>query len=199
MQVSLSSVLEFWLGEVEETQEYLRARTAIWFMGGEVVDRILQKRFGSLLESIAAGKVEAPTGPLDKLATIIVLDQFSRNIFRGTPRAFTQDAQALRLAKEMIAAGEEKILREIPRVFAYLPFEHSENLADQELSVDYFRQLTQGAPGALKEAFEQNLDYAVRHRDIIRRFGRFPHRNAILDRQSTPEELEFLKTPGSSF
>ena len=130
------------------------------------------------------------------LARILLLDQFTRNIFRDTPRAFAGDAQALALAATLVAAGRDKNLAPCQRWFAYLPFEHSESLLDQERAVALFAGLRREMQN---ETFDGAYDYALRHREVITLFGRFPHRNAILGRTSTAEEIEFLKQPGSSF
>src|SRR5205814_10592390 len=127
------------------------------------------------------------------LALVLLLDQFSRNLFRGDARAFAQDAHARDCARQALARGDDLGFLPVERQFLYMPFEHSEELADQDLAVEKMRAL---------EAFEQTRGlarWAERHRDVIRRFGRFPHRNAILGRESTPEEIDFLKQPGSSF
>jgi uncharacterized protein (DUF924 family) len=124
----------------------------------------------------------------DCLARVIVLDQFPRNMYRGTPRAFASDALALEAAKHMVAKGWDRGLLPVEKQFVYLPFEHSESLADQERACELMRPLG-----------EELYDWALRHKRIIERFGRFPHRNEILGRASTPEEIEFLKQPGSSF
>jgi len=126
--------------------------------------------------------------PLAALALIVVLDQFSRNMFRETPRAFVGDPAALAAAASVIERGFDRLLSAQERTFVYMPFEHSEDLAAQRRSL------------ALFEALDPNdMEYAKRHHEIIARFGRFPHRNAVLGRESTPEEIEFLKRPGSSF
>lgn len=131
-----------------------------------------------------------------RLAEILLLDQFTRNIFRDTPRAFAGDAQALALANDLMNNGLDLTLPPFMRWFAYLPFEHSESLADQEHAVALFTRLRTDTQDG---AFDAALDYAIRHRDVVARFGRFPHRNAILGRASTAEELSFLSQPGSSF
>jgi uncharacterized protein (DUF924 family) len=131
--------------------------------------------------------------PEGLLATVILFDQLPRNMFRDQPASFETDDRALHLARQAILQEMDLTLHPIQRWFLYMPFEHSENLRDQEISVELFAGLQALMPGS------QVLDYAERHRDIIARFGRFPHRNRILQRKSTPEELEFLKGPGSSF
>jgi uncharacterized protein (DUF924 family) len=132
--------------------------------------------------------------PHGALARLIVLDQFTRNVYRGTPRAFAGDARALALAVAMTQEGLDQQLPPMLRAFAYLPFEHAEDLAMQAHAVELFQRLSQAQPG-----FDGMLDYALRHQEVIARFGRFPHRNAILGRPSTPEEVEFLRQPGSGF
>jgi uncharacterized protein (DUF924 family) len=137
--------------------------------------------------------------PHGALALILLADQFPRNIFRDTPQAFALDPLALAFANSVIDAGFDQKLRPIERVFCYLPFEHSELLIDQDRSVELFKALHAAVADMDKELFAGYVDFAVRHRVVIERFGRFPHRNRILDRASTAEEIEFLQQPGSSF
>ncbi|HET9653238.1 MAG TPA: DUF924 family protein, partial [Usitatibacter sp.] len=165
-----------------------------WFRKDVAFDEEIRRRFGELHAAAAARSLDAwRASPEPMLALVIVLDQFSRNIYRGDARAFAQDAHALECAKEAVVRGDDLAMLPVERQFLYLPFEHSEDLADQETGVERMRSL---------DAFDETRgisDWAVRHRDIIRRFGRFPHRNAALGRDSTPEEVEFLKQPGSGF
>lgn len=189
-QSASTDVLLFWFGPPSERGKAHKR----WFVKSEAFDREVRERFLSLYEGAAAGKLaHLKEAAADCLALIVVLDQFPRNMFRGTPRAFATDALALEAARHALARGFDRALLPVERLFVYLPFEHSEALADQETSCELTRPL---------DAYPETNDvyrYAVLHRDIIRRFGRFPHRNAILGRESTPEELEFLKGPGSSF
>ena len=134
-----------------------------------------------------------------RLALVLLTDQFPRSIYRGTPAAFAFDAIARSLCLESLADGSDRALRPIERVFLYLPFEHSESLTDQDRAVELFRALAADVEPRLTPPFEDYLDYALRHRAIVERFGRFPHRNAILARPSTPAEIAFLEEPGSSF
>jgi uncharacterized protein (DUF924 family) len=166
-----------------------------WFRKDDAFDAAIRERFGALVDAALA---EPPgAGPDEaQLARILLLDQFTRNIYRGTPRAFAGDVQALQLAEALVAAGRDKNLTPWQRWFAYLPFEHSESLLDQERSVALFAALRREMQ---HEAFDSAHDYALRHREVIERFGRFPHRNAILGRASTAQEIEFLTQPGSSF
>lgn len=162
-----------------------------WFVRSEEFDRAVHEALGELHASAARGALDGwAAGPHGCLALIILLDQVPRNMFRGTPCAFATDAKALQVCKAAIDAGHDRDLTQEERLFTYLPLEHSEDLADQERCVALMRTLD-----------EQPLwlDYAIRHRDVVARFGRFPHRNGILGRDSTPEELEFLAQPGSSF
>lgn len=134
-----------------------------------------------------------------RLAKIILLDQFPRNMYRGTAAAFAHDLVAQHLTMSALTAGDEELLRPIERVFLYMPFEHAEELALQDLSVRRFEKLLSDAKAEELNLFKGYVDFAIRHRDIIDRFGRFPHRNQMLGRQSTEDEIQFLKEPGSSF
>lgn len=186
-------VLDCWFGTPDEP-DFGVARKS-WFARDETFDAMLTQRFGPLIdaarESLLDGWAETPLGAL---ALIVVLDQFSRNCHRNTPRAFAADQKALRVAQRMIASGADRLLPTAHhRAFAYLPFEHDETLASQHESLRLFKQL-EAEPGG-----ESYYRFAVRHAEIIERFGRFPHRNALLGRVSTAEETAFLRKPGSSF
>jgi uncharacterized protein (DUF924 family) len=183
MKILASEVLRFWFGEgADYGVEHKR-----WFQKDSAFDAEVRRRFVGLHEELAQGGAWLDT-PHDCLARIVVLDQFPRNMFRGTPRAFATDALALSAARHAIASGYDRGWQRVEKIFGYLPFEHSESLADQERACELMRPLG-----------EELYDYALRHHRIIERFGRFPHRNAILGRESTPEEIEFLKQPGSGF
>ena len=165
----------------------------MWFTKSEATDQLVRQHFADTVEEALSGKIDdwAAT-PHGALASILVLDQFTRNIFRDSPRAFAGDGQALRLASNLVDRNDDRLLSPIERWFAYMPFEHSEFLNDQIESVRLFSQLA-------KDGLDEPLAWAVKHHDVIKRFGRFPHRNSILGRESTPEEIEFLKEPGSRF
>lgn len=167
-----------------------------WFSKDDAFDRQLADRFGELVAQVLAGGLRHwdAEGPPASLARILLLDQFPRNIHRGTPLAFAGDHQALQAAQDMVDAGDDLLLPPFQRAFVYLPFEHAEKLAMQQQAVALFTRLAAAHP-----ALDDMLDYARRHRDVIQRFGRFPHRNAILKRASTPEEQAFLQQPGSGF
>ncbi len=179
--VWIDAVLTFWFGDLEPRQ---------WFVKSDATDQIITQRFLHIHTHVSGQTNEALTRDADTaLAAIIVLDQFPRNMFRGTPEAFASDAKALEIARIAVAAGYDRGLTVEQRVFMYLPYEHSELLADQDLSVTLMTAL----------ANDEYTRYAHAHRDVIRAFGRFPHRNAILGRTSTPEELAYLAKPGSGF
>jgi uncharacterized protein (DUF924 family) len=183
-------VLRFWFGEGGEYGKRHRR----WFEKNAAFDAEIGSRFLALYEELAAG---GRRGWLDArescLARILALDQFPRNMFRGSARAFAADGLALEAARHAVACGYDREMLPVERMFAYLPFEHSESRADQERACALTAELA---------AFPETEDahrYALAHRDIVARFGRFPHRNAVLGRASTAEETEFLKRPGSAF
>lgn len=179
-------VLAFWFRGDE--------RDPRWFRKDPAFDDGVRSRFLALHERGAAGELAAwRETPGDCLALIVVLDQFSRNMFRGTARAFATDAAALQAARHAVARGHDRDMRPAQRIFVYLPFQHSEALEDQRRSCELNAPL-----GAFAETFDVPR-FAEAHRAIIERFGRFPHRNAALGRLSTAEEIEFLKQPGSGF
>ena len=195
-----NDLLEHWFGSSDDDAAVARQQSELWWGRSPDTDERLATDFGRLASAAAGGVLDHWTGsPRGRLALILLLDQLPRAIHRGTPMAFAQDAKALRVAEQGLSSGADRLLRPIERVFVYLPFEHSEELAHQERSVELFGELAGSVPEAWRETFEGFLDFAVRHRDIIARFGRFPHRNEVLGRSSTPEELEFLEEPGSRF
>jgi uncharacterized protein (DUF924 family) len=187
------AVLDFWFG-AEGSAEFGQVRVE-WFRKDAGFDAQIARRFGAAVQvALAGGLAHWKADTPGRLARVIVLDQFTRNLFRDTPRAFAGDPLALADAQEIVAARLDAALRPEQRVFAYLPFEHDEALASQDRSVQLFSALALESP-----ALATMLDYAHKHRAVIERFGRFPHRNAILSRVSSAEELEFLQQPGSRF
>ena len=185
-------ILDFWFGKPDE-EEYGKPRK-VWFIKNPDFDKEVRSRFLSDYQKAAAGELDDwKNSPLSCLALILLLDQFSRNMFRGQSQAFATDSQALAAAKHAVERGFDKELLPIQRWFIYMPFEHSENLNDQHQCVELFSKL-KDYPECVS-----GVDYAHRHLNVIKRFGRFPHRNKILNREITPEEMEFLKQPGSSF
>jgi uncharacterized protein (DUF924 family) len=172
-------VLRFWFDEHAKD----------WFVKNTAFDAEIRSRFLELHEAAAAGRLMHWADEARScLALLVVLDQFPRNMFRGEPRAFATDALARAAARVVLERGWDKQMAQSEQLFAYLPFEHSESLADQDL-----------ACGLMKDFEVDQLRYALRHREIIQRFGRFPHRNGLLGRESTAAEIEFLKQPGSGF
>ena len=167
---------------------------SFWFSKNPEFDRELSDRFLLDYEQAARGELDyLQDSPLGCLTLVLLLDQFGRNMFRGTPKSFATDAKALSVAKSAVDQGCDRALLPVQRWFIYLPFEHSENLADQERCVELFATLSNHPESA------NTIEYALRHKAVIERFGRFPHRNKILGRANTPAEAEFLKQPGSSF
>jgi uncharacterized protein (DUF924 family) len=200
METIKDELLEFWFGKEPDDAAVAQAKAGLWWGRDPATDELLQERFGAATSAAAAGVLDHWTGsPRGRLALILLLDQLPRAIHRGTPTAFATDGMALEAASRGLASGADRLLRPIERVFFYLPFEHSERIEDQERSVELFRGLLASTAESSRASFEFFLDYAVRHRDIIARFGRFPHRNLVLGRQSTAMELEFLEQPDSSF
>ena len=181
----VEDVLAFWFDELEP---------ADWFRKNEATDEKIRARFAELHAGLTAtlsdrGVAEVIKTPRQALAAVIVLDQFPRNMFRGDPRAFETDALAREVAAEAVAAGHDGAMSTDERVFLYLPFEHSEDLADQHRAVELISALGN----------DEYTRYAIAHRDVIERFARFPHRNAILGRSSTAAEQAYLAEPGSGF
>jgi uncharacterized protein (DUF924 family) len=177
----IDAILRYWFEELSPKE---------WFKVDEARDAEIERRFRGTYDELASGVPQSwLTEPEGYLAAILVLDQFPRNMFRGTPRAFATDGASLTLAKRAIAGGKDMLVPPERRAFIYMPFQHAEDKADQARSVELFTALGN----------KLNLDFAIRHKEIIDRFGRFPHRNKILGRKSTGEELAFLQQPGSSF
>jgi len=182
-------ILEFWFGTPPP------AARAEWFKKDPAFDSTIRQRFGHAVETALAAATDATVDDdlRDSLAYVVLLDQFTRNAFRDTPRAFAGDSQALRMAVNVVDAGRDSSLDHFERWFLYMPFQHAENLAMQERSITLFTRL------AAEAGDPALLGWAEKHAVIIRRFGRFPHRNTILGRASTPEEIAFLGEPGSRF
>jgi len=175
------TVLSFWFEEIEQSQ---------WWKKDTAFDQLIKERFGQLHQrAVNCELYEWRKTAKGRLAEIIVLDQFSRNIFRDSPLAFANDSLALALSQEAVAAKADQELSAVENSFLYMPYMHSESLAIHNVALNLFE----------KNGIEANYNFEVKHREIIEKYGRYPHRNSILGRASTPEELEFLKTPGSSF
>ncbi len=189
----------YWCGHLPTKEHFPAEKAAIWFERNEITDAEIFALFGPFLDAVAAR--DWPIDALDRIEAIglvVMLDQFPRNLFREDGRAFAYDAIARRHARALVEGGVERFAL-IERCFLYLPFEHSEEIADQDLSVSLYEALLADAPAAQKDTYRTYLDFAIKHRDLIRRFGRFPHRNAVLGRASTPEETVFLAENGRGY
>lgn len=191
------AILSFWFGD---DSLHPTARQAMWFSHSTTYDAVIAERFGALVDEASHGAFDdwAKT-PRGALALVLVLDQFRRHIYRDDPRAFSHDAHARKIAETAIDHGLDEKLNVVERLFLYLPLEHSEDLVAQDRSVRLFSELRDVAVDDERKLITEALDYAIRHRDCIARFGRFPHRNTILGREDTKEEREFLKRPDSRF
>jgi uncharacterized protein (DUF924 family) len=196
----VEEVLQFWFGTLDDDGRADAQHTASWFKKDPDFDAEIVRRFTGLYEAFREEKLPAwANGPRGLLAAILVLDQFSRNMFRDNAKMYAFDERALRLSFEYIALGFDEDAPTAHRTFSYMPLMHSERLVDQERCVTLFSRFAEELSGELEQAIRANLKFAIAHRDIVARFGRFPHRNAILGRESTKEELAFLSEPGSSF
>ena len=193
-------LLEWWFGSAESPSEAAKAKGKLWFGKDQAQDTEAQTRFGDLVESaLAGGLKEWAESPAGWLALILLLDQLPRMIHRDTPKAYAGDLRAQALVTHGLKLGRDQHLDPLQRTFIYLVLEHCENIDAQNDAVARFTELLPLLPATDREFLTSSLDYAERHRTVIARFGRFPHRNEILGRDSTPEEIEFLKEPGSRF
>ncbi len=192
MNTAPDEVLDFWFG-APGSAEFGRAR-GFWFTRSAATDELIRSRFGAAVELALRGELRhwADGEARGALALLLLLDQFTRNIFRDSARAFSGDAPALAVAKRLVADGRHLQLAPVERWFAYLPFEHSERIEDQRESLRLFGGLAQ-------QGLAEPLVWAQKHHEVIARFGRYPHRNELLGRESTAEEVEFLRQPGSRF
>lgn len=193
-------VLAFWFGDADEDAAIAEQKSSLWWGKSPDTDQLIWAKFSHRVDQASAGSLlhwlEHPEG---RLAAIILIDQFRRNIYREKPQAFEADTLALRWCYEGVEQGLDASLRPIERVFFYMPLEHCEDIEMQRLSLKLFDQLCREAAPSDRGLFQNYLDFAQRHYDIVVQFGRFPHRNAILGRESSAAEIEFLQQPGSSF
>jgi uncharacterized protein (DUF924 family) len=193
MNNNAREVIDFWFGAEGSAER--GTQREVWFRKDAAFDASIAQRFGGLVERALAGELrDWSDEPESALARIVVLDQFTRNIFRDTPRAFAGDALALAAAREMVARLQDLAVPPEQRSFVYMPFEHAEDLSAQDEAIRLFTKLEADAP-----SLKGLLEYAQRHHAIVARFGRFPHRNAVLGRPTTSEEAAFLQQPGSGF
>lgn len=201
MSGDIERVLDFWFGACGADGAIDPAKRKMWFGDGRKHDAEIREKFGALHERASRGELDREwcATPAGRLALIVVLDQFSRHVHRDTPAAYAQDPAAQHLALDGIRENVDRELIPAQRCFFYLPLEHAEDIELQRLCVRCFDGLARTVAPEWRKEYESYLDYAQRHRDIIDRFGRFPHRNAVLGRESTAAEKKFLKEPGSSF
>jgi uncharacterized protein (DUF924 family) len=194
------AVLDFWFGESAADADAAAARSSVWYGASSEVDRQIADRFGDWVEAAAAGELDAWRATArGRLALVILLDQFPRNLHRGSGAAFDHDRSALALAREGAANGHLDELQPIEQVFLLMPYQHTEDLALQREGVAYFERIAREAPPSWRAQLDNVLDFARRHLAIVERFGRFPHRNEALGRQATPAERRYLEDGGERF
>ncbi len=194
------SIIGFWFGSHTSSREINEQKQSLWWSKNEQTDRRITERFESISHAVYRGEMpEMQRSARGLLASIICLDQFPRNMYRGAAKAFSCDHAALRLAIEIVDKAWDRTLLPVYRVFAWLPFEHSEDITMQHKSLMLYDNLRNSVERSEREIFDRYYEFARRHFEIIDRFGRYPHRNSILGRESTAEELAFLSRPGSSF
>ena len=195
-----AAVLKFWLCEVPLCNADALEKRPLWFGKSDAVDAEIAHHFGDAVRDALAGELDhwAQTAE-GTLALLILLDQFTRNIWRGTPASFSGDAKALALAKRALAQGRDAQVASVARIFFYLPLEHAEDMACQHASVAAFEHLASRADAETHEFLQGTAEYARKHREVVAQFGRFPHRNSILGRPSTAAEQVYLAQPGAGF
>lgn len=192
---SVDSILSFWIGAAADDPVVAGSKTKLWFMSSPAADNDLQLRFSKLLSEAEQGLLASwQQSTLGGLALVILLDQFSRNIYRGGAAAFSNDDAALKIATNIVTSGQHLSLKPVERVFLHMPFEHSESLEIQSQSVSLFKTLTAEAAQEWRPQLQAFTDHAIEHRKIISRFGRFPHRNKVLGRTNTAEENLYLQS-----
>lgn len=198
--IDTEEILSFWFGDLADGVATADAKSSLWWGKDPATDSQIRSRFANSVLAVTGGRFDrGEKSARDVLALILLVDQFSRNIWRNDPRAFAHDKLARKWCHELLDGRRDRQLRPIERVFAYLPLEHSENIDDQNQCVALFGQLLDEQQQAAKKLFAGFLDYALAHQKIIARFGRFPHRNEILGRATSDEERKFLAQPGSAF
>ena len=200
MNDTMEKILEFWFGTFPDAHSSDPKKVDMWFKNGSQYDQEIFVTFGGHYEKAVCGELDHWLDmPRGRLALIILLDQFSRHIHRGTADSFAQDLKAQQICIDGISAGDDFKLHPVERSFFYLPLEHAEDIERQELSIQAYTQLFHDVPESHQQPYKMTLDYAMRHHYVIEQFGRFPELNEILGRESTPEELEFIKSGEYSF
>jgi uncharacterized protein (DUF924 family) len=195
MLTSPDEVIEFWFGEPATSEAELFAKMKRWYMGGPALDQEIQEHYGALVDQAVAGELDAwASDAQGRVALIVLLDQFTRSIYRDKPGAYAGDQRAQRLSIEAFDTGLHRDLSIDERLFLLMPLMHAEDLALQERAVTEVARIVEEAPPALRGAYSMGIEQSRKYRDIIQRFGRFPHRNVILGRTSTPAEQEFLES-----
>ncbi|MEM7293790.1 MAG: DUF924 family protein [Pseudomonadota bacterium] len=199
MKDSIEEIYQYWFGDILDNPN-AEDRSQLWYRGGPEVDNDIRNKFEHLILQAQSRRIDdwANTAR-GSTALIILLDQFPLNIYRGDPRAFASEQHSVDIALAGIATGQDRELSFHERVFFYLPLEHSESAEHQVLSIQYFTQLRDEAPEHLREAAQGTLQYAIDHKEIVDRFGRYPHRNKALGRVSTPEEIQYLEDGGATY
>ncbi len=196
----MDSILKYWFGDLMPGEMVSEEKQKMWFDKNPEIDRYIRDHYEKDVQNAADGGLDHwQKEAAGRLALVLLLDQFTRNIYRNTPDSFAYDEIALHICTKGIQKGMDVEVHPIKRVFFYLPMMHAEDLDVQKQSIRTFKSLLDMAPSNMTEYLRGTYDFAVRHHDIVKRFGRFPHRNEILGRKSTKEEIEFLKTPQSSF
>lgn len=194
------SVYDYWFGTDGLSLDAVKARGSLWWQGSADTDYDIERRFGKLVEVAGKGILEGwMEEPRSALALIILNDQFPRNLYRGSGKAFSHDALALQYSRQLVNSAGFEELEPVEKTFSLMPYEHSENLEDQEFSVAKFGELAESVAEEWRESMKFYFQYAVDHKEIIQQFGRFPHRNKLLGRESTAEEIEYLEAGGRRF
>jgi uncharacterized protein (DUF924 family) len=200
MRRDYESILEYWLGHDPDDPAAVAVKQPLWFASDPTTDDAIRERFLERWNQAVRGDLDAwAAEPRGALALVILLDQFSRNLHRGSPQAFAEDERALAVARHQVESGADRSLRPVERYFLYLPYEHAEDLELQRRAVALFERLLQESGPDWRALMEDALHWARLHLDIIARFGRFPHRNRVLGRPSTPAERQYLEEGGLSF
>ncbi len=193
-------VLTYWFGDLESPEDWNKEATRKWFMSTAQDDAEITQRFGGALEAAGRGEYDAwAEEPRGRLALVLLLDQMSRNVFRGQAQAFSHDARAYELARQGVERGDDARLWPLERAFLYMPYEHQESLEVQREAIRLMEPLGADMTGPLGDHLRQYVTSAVQHAGIIEQFGRFPHRNRVLGRESTPQEVAYLEGGGATF